>query len=593
MAEASSAACRRAYRVPVGSLPPPDVFSGLSVSRFAATWQEAGQSRLAPGFENHHAARADCALAAIMAACAERGEFSEMADVNATTDADTTVEVLIIGCGFGGICTGIKLKQAGVDDFVMLEKDDDIGGTWYANTYPGCACDVQSHLYSFSFEPNPDWSHMFARQTEIWKYQRHCVDKYRLKRHIRLSSGVERAVWDGTRCEWRVETSAGIVYRARIVVAAMGPLSRPALPDINGFDRFLGKTFHSARWDHGYDLSNKRVAVIGTGASAIQFVPEIAPEVSRLSLFQRTAPWVVPRPDRRISGFERRMFRKFPLTQRIYRTLLYWRLESRAILFTRLPSLGRVVEWLGLYHLRRSVTDTGLRRKLRPNFPAGCKRLLLSDDYYPALTRANVELVTCGISEITEDAVVCEDGRRIEVDAIIYGTGFKATAPVPAGMIIGRDGLDITDRWRDGAEAFMGLSVSGFPNLFLLMGPNTGLGHNSVIFMIESQVHYLIEALKAMRGLGADALEIRRDVELAFNSKIQQRLSHTVWASGCKSWYLDANGRNTTLWPGFTVSYWATTRRFDPDNYVASNAPAWPGPGTIRGQETGSARKAA
>ena len=516
-----------------------------------------------------------------------------MTHATAAAAATTEVDVLIVGSGFGGICTSIKLKQAGIDNFVVLEQDNDIGGTWYANTYPGCACDVQSHLYSFSFEPNPNWTHMFARQREIWKYQRHCVDKYGLRPHIRLSCGVEQAVWNEQRCAWRVVTTTGETYRARTLVAAMGPLSRPALPKIRGFDKFRGKTFHSSRWDHDYDLDGKRVAVIGTGASAIQFVPEIAPRVGHLSLFQRTAPWVVPRPDRRISRIERSTFRRFPLVQRIYRNLLYWRLEARAIVFTQLPRLARAVEWLGRYNLKRGIPDPELRQRLTPDFPAGCKRLLLSDDYYPALTRRNVDLITNGISEITADAIVCEDGRTIEVDAIIYGTGFQATAPVPANMIIGREGLDLTDRWQHGAEAFLGISVSGFPNLYFLLGPNTGLGHNSVLFMIETQVHYLIEALRTMQDGGFDSLEIRRDVELEFNRKIQQRLSHTVWASGCKSWYLDANGRNTTLWPGFTVSYWAATRKFRLASYVGATAPREPERIAATGDERDSAPEAA
>ena len=499
-----------------------------------------------------------------------------MTQATAAGAKTTAVEVLIIGSGFGGICTAIRLKQAGIDNFVVLEKDRDIGGTWFANTYPGCACDVPSHLYSFSFEPNPDWSHMFARQGEIWNYQRHCVARYGLRRHIRLGCGVEQAVWDDRRCVWRVRTSTGQTYRARKLVSAMGPLSRPALPQIRGLENFRGKTFHSARWDHAYNLEGKRVAVIGTGASAIQFVPEIAPRVASLSLFQRTAPWVLPRPDRRIGDFERNMFRRFPLMQRIFRTLIYLRLETRAVVFTRLPWLSGVVEWLGRYNLRRGVADPALRERLTPDFPAGCKRLLLSDDYYPALMRDNVDLVTAGITEIRTDSIVCDDGRTVAVDAIIYGTGFNATAPVPANMIIGREGLDLTDRWHDAAEAFLGMSVSGFPNLFMLMGPNTGLGHNSVVFMIEAQVHYLVEACRTMQVHALDSLEIRRDVELEFNRKVQQRLSHTVWASGCKSWYLDANGRNTTLWPGFSVSYWAATRRFRLANYVGGHASGEP-----------------
>ena len=486
----------------------------------------------------------------------------------------TDLRVIIIGAGFGGLCLAIKLKQAGIDDFVLLEKAADVGGTWWANTYPGCACDVQSLLYSFSFEPNPDWSHMFGRQPEILDYLRNCADKYRLAPHIRLSSEVTRAAYQDADQNWQVETADGMHYQARILVAATGPLSRPALPDIPGLDSFEGKTFHSARWAHDYSLEGKRVAVIGTGASAIQFVPAIAPQVAQLHLCQRTPPWVLPRPDRKVSRPERWLFRRWPLIQRIARMIMYWRLESRGIVFTVWPQLGALIGAFGRWNIRRQVRDPDIQAKLTPDYPPGCKRLLLSDDYYPALNRDNVHLVTDSVRAVTATGVLTSAGNELAVDAIILGTGFQATAPFPTGMMTGSRGVDITERWRGGIEAYKGISVSGFPNFFMLAGPNTGLGHNSVIFMLEAQVGYIMQAVLAMKSGSIDSLEVRPDIEAEFNRQLQRRLARTVWASGCRSWYLDANGRNVTLWPGFTVEYWFRTRRFRLTDY---QVPARPG----------------
>jgi cation diffusion facilitator CzcD-associated flavoprotein CzcO len=497
-------------------------------------------------------------------------------------------EVLIVGAGFGGMCTAIKLKEAGIEDFLVLEKDGDLGGTWNVNTYPGCACDVQSHLYSFSFELNPDWSHMFAPQREIWDYQLRCAEKYGLRPHMRFDTAVKRMTYDeGGRC-WRIETETGECYVASKVVLATGPLSRPSIPDIPGLERFEGKIFHSARWDHDYDLAGKRVAVIGTGASAIQFVPAIAPEVAELHLFQRTPPWVLPRPDRRISDFERSLFRRLPFTQRLVRAFLYWRLESRAVAFTLFPRLTKAVAYLARRNIERGMGDPVLREQLTPDYAPGCKRILLSDDYYPALARPNVHLVTSGIREVSERRVVCADGSSVEADAIILGTGFKATEPFPGGMILGREGIDINARWRDGIEGYKGMVVSGFPNLFMLMGPNTGLGHNSVVFMIECQLRYLMDCFRTMRRNGIAAVEVRSDVETRYNEQVQRRLGHTIWASGCKSWYLDARGRNVVLWPGFTVEYWARTRQFHLEDYVSEFA----SPEPLRAEPPGPRRDA-
>ena len=483
------------------------------------------------------------------------------------------VECLIVGAGFGGLCTAIRLKQRGVENFVVLEQARDVGGTWEANTYPGCACDVQSHLYSFSFEPNPDWSRVFSPQPEIWEYLRRCVERYGLRRHLRLGTSLSQARFDEGADEWRVAASDGSIWRARILVVATGGLSVPSLPSLPGRERFAGESFHSARWPADVDLSGRRVAVIGTGASAIQIVPAIAEQAATVHLFQRTPPWILPRRDRRIGRTERRLFRRVPLVRRFYRALLYLQLESRAVVFTVWPALTRLVAMMGRRHLRRSVADPALRARLEPDYPPGCKRVLLSDDFYPTLERDNVTLVPLAAREITRNTVVAADGSATEVDAIVYATGFRATSPIPPGLIVGRSGLDLTERWRDGAEAYKGMAVSGFPNLCLLMGPNTALGHNSVVFMIEAQVHYVMRALTAMREAGATRVEVRPEVEAAWNERLQRRLSRTVWSRGCRSWYQDERGRIVTLWPGFTVEYWLRTRRFDAPSYEFSSRP--------------------
>jgi cation diffusion facilitator CzcD-associated flavoprotein CzcO len=497
-----------------------------------------------------------------------------MDGIHESSGAQRRVECLIVGAGFGGLCTAIRLKQRGVENFVVLETASDVGGTWEANTYPGCACDVQSHLYSFSFEPNPDWSRVFSPQPEIWDYLRRCVDRYGLRQHLRLGTSLSEARFDEGSDEWRVVASDGGTWRARILVVATGGLSVPALPSIPGREQFAGESFHSARWPGDVELSGRRVAVIGTGASAIQIVPAIAEEAASVHLFQRSPPWILPRGDRRITRTERRLFRRVPLLRRLYRALLYLKLESRAFIFTVWPALTRLVAAMGRWHIRRSVADPSLRARLVPDYPPGCKRVLLSDDFYPTLERDNVTLVPLAAREITRNAVVAADGSAAEVDTIVYATGFQATSPIPPGLIIGRDGVDLTERWRDGAEAYKGMAVSGFPNLFILMGPNTALGHNSVVFMIEAQVHYLMRALTAMRTADATRVEVRPEVEAGWNERLQRRLARTVWSSDCRSWYKDARGRIVTLWPGFTVEYWLRTRHFDAPSYEFSSRPA-------------------
>lgn len=461
--------------------------------------------------------------------------------------AASETRILVVGSGFGGLGTAIRLKQRGVEDFVILERADDVGGTWRDNTYPGCACDVPSHLYSFSFALNPDWSHSYSRQPEIWDYLKRCAREFGVLPHVRFGTEVRSAEWRDGR--WHVVTSRG-PWTASILVAATGPLSEPRKPDLPGIDSFEGRAFHSARWDHGYDLVGKRVAVIGTGASAIQFVPEIQPRVAKLHLFQRTAPWVLRRPGRALTGRERRFFRRVPLAQRALRSSIYLARELLFLAF-RYPRLMRVVQRLALRHLRRSISDPALRAKLTPDYVMGCKRVLLSNDYYPAIAKGNVEVVTERIREVRARSIVTADGAERPVDAIILGTGFTPTEPPIARHVKGRDGRTLAEVWGGSPKAYAGTTVAGFPNLFLLFGPNTGLGHSSAVFMMEAQIEHFLRALDLMRD-GA-AIEPTEEAQAAFVEEVDRKMRGTVWTSGrCRSWYLDRTGRNSTLWPDFT-----------------------------------------
>ncbi|MGQ0697833.1 MAG: flavin-containing monooxygenase [Panacagrimonas sp.] len=488
---------------------------------------------------------------------------------------DTHFDVLIVGTGFAGLGMAIKMKEEGMQDFAILERAQDVGGTWRDNNYPGCACDVQSHLYSFSFEQNPDWSRMFAKQGEIWAYLRACSEKYGLGPHLRFGADVNGANWDDSKGQWNVSTRDGRTFTARVLISGMGGLSNPTIPQIKGMENFRGEQFHSAQWRHDLDLSGKRIAVIGTGASAIQFVPQIQKLAARVDLYQRTPPWIVPKPDRAISAIERSLFKRFPVLQDLYRKAIYWMLEARVLGFTVDPRLMKLFGLVATGHLRRQVKNPVLREKLTPSYTIGCKRILISDDYYPALTQPNVEVITDGVKEIRANSVIAADGSEREIDLIIWGTGFHAADPVPRGVFHGRDGVDILDTWKDGAEAYKGTTVAGFPNLFFIVGPNTGLGHSSMVFMIESQVRYIAEALKAMCLRHAHTVEVKPAAQRKYNNRLQSRIGKAVWnTGGCQSWYLDQNGRNVTLWPGATWQFRMQTRSFDIDRYTLGKASA-------------------
>jgi cation diffusion facilitator CzcD-associated flavoprotein CzcO len=488
---------------------------------------------------------------------------------SATDGADGTVadvRIAIVGTGFAGLGLAIRLKEAGIEDFVLIERADDVGGTWQANTYPGCQCDVPSHQYSFSFAPNPGWTRTYSRQPEIWDYLRDLADRHDLRRHIRFGHELTAAAWDDERRHWNVDTSGGS-WTAQVVVDATGPLSQPAAPKIRGLRRFEGALFHSAHWDHDHDLSGERVAVIGTGASAIQFVPRIAGQVGKLHVFQRTAPWILPHTDRPTTRVERRLFRTLPFLQKAVRASVYWARESFALGFIKDQRFMAGAERIAAAHLRRQVRDPELRAKLMPQFRLGCKRVLLSNHWYPALARPNVELVTEGIRAIRGNSIVLADGTEREVDTIILGTGFHVTDPPTAQLVRGRDGRTLAQTMATGVQAYLGATMSGLPNFFKLIGPNTGLGHNSMVFMIESQLRYVMDALRVMDEQDIATFEVRPEAMAAYNAQIQAMMPGTVWMSGCASWYLDAEGRNTTLWPDFTFRFRRRTRRFDTRPY--------------------------
>jgi cation diffusion facilitator CzcD-associated flavoprotein CzcO len=476
-------------------------------------------------------------------------------------------DIAIVGGGFSGLGTAIRLKQAGYEDFVVLERADDVGGTWQANTYPGCRCDIPSHLYSFSFAPNPDWPETYSTQPAIWEYLRRCAEAFGVRERVRLNCEVELATWLEDERLWELETSQGTV-RARVVIAGFGFLAEPRIPDLPGLERFEGAVFHSARWDHDFDVRGKRIASIGTGASAIQYVPAIQPEVERLHVFQRTAPWVLPHTTRPTWSLERRLYRRLPVLQRIARAAVYVSREALVPGLVKWPPLMKVVERIARRHMASQVSDPALRERVTPDYEIGCKRMLPSSGWYPALAQPNVELVTEDVVEVRAHSVVDAAGVVREVDAIVFGTGFRVTDHPAAQRIRGRGGRLLADAWNGSPRAHLGSTVAGFPNLFLLLGPNTGLGHSSMVYIIESQIAHVMRALELMRERGADTIEVRPEALERFNASLDRRLERTVWNTGCASWYIDATGRNSTLWPDWTWRFRRRATRLDPAEYA-------------------------
>lgn len=478
------------------------------------------------------------------------------------------VQIAVIGTGFAGICMGIKLLKEGITDFIILEQSDRIGGTWRDNTYPGAACDVVSHLYSYSFEPNPEWSRMFARQDEILAYTLYCVEKYGLREHIRFNHSVTGGTFDKESAKWHIHIKDGEDITAQLWINGMGPLNRAVMPDIKGLDSFTGTAFHSMHWQHDHHLAGKRVAVVGTGASAIQIVPNIAGKVGQLHLFQRSAAWVLPKPDRVMRDWEKRMFCAFPLTQRIYRGFFYWVNELTVIALAKKPSLTRFIRMMALRHMDKAGLSTELKTKLTPNYVIGCKRILPSNNYYPTFLQPNVHLHTSGIEHIEGNAIVSSDGSRIEVDTLILATGFEAADFPQQFTVTGRDGRSLNNEWKEGPEAFLGTMVNGFPNMFLIIGPNTGLGHSSMILMIEAQVSFILSCVVELDKRNARTVEPKVEAQRDYNLEIQQRLEGTVWNSGCVSWYRTSSGKNTSLWPGHTFEFMRRTKQVDATQMV-------------------------
>ena len=483
------------------------------------------------------------------------------------------VRVLVVGAGFGGLAMAIKLAEAGEHDYLVVERGSDVGGTWRDNTYPGAACDVPSQLYSYSFAPNPSWSRSFSPQPEIQSYIRDVAEKSGTLDRFVFDTDFEHAAWDETEHRWHVRTSAGELT-ADFVVSAAGALSDPKNPEIDGFDSFGGKVFHSARWDHDYDLSGKRVAIIGTGASSIQIVPEIAAKVGRLDVYQRTAPWVIPRNDRDYTRIEKLAFKHLPGIQALYRRAIYWGREMYVPAFTRQPRLAHPAKLMALRNIAKGISDPELREKVTPDYQIGCKRILISNEWYPALDRDNVDLVTEGIERLTPTGIATRDGVEREVDAIIVATGFYASDLPIAHRIAGRGGVTLAEHFGEhGMQAYKGTAVNGFPNLFFVVGPNTGLGHSSMVFMIESQVAYIIDAISRLKTAGLVSAEPRAEAQKAFVDDLQQRMEKTVWsAGGCASWYLDDHGRNVTLWPRATFTFRRLLASFDAENYELASA---------------------
>jgi cation diffusion facilitator CzcD-associated flavoprotein CzcO len=475
-------------------------------------------------------------------------------------------EVAIVGAGFGGLGMAIRLKQRGTD-FVLIERDEDVGGTWWVNSYPGCQCDIPSSLYSFSFAPNPDWDRAYPMRDEILEYLRDCADRFGVRPHLRLSSDLTGARWVSDSRHWELETSTGPLA-TRVLIAAPGLLSEPFTPALPGLDRFEGNAFHTAAWDHSDDLAGKRVALIGTGASAIQVLPEIQPLVERLHLFQRTPPWVVPHPDFEVGEGMRDMYRRVPALQKLSRGLFYAVLEANALGITRDRRWARWQELNARLQLRRQVPDPELRARLTPDYEIFCKRILLSSRWYPAIQEPNVDFIDSGVRELREHAIVDGDGIEREIDTLILATGFKPAELPIAERIRGRDGESLAEVWNGSPEAYLGTTVAGFPNMLFLYGPNLNLGHSSIVYMLESQIAYALDALETMRRTGAAEFDVRPEAQAAYNAELQERLAHTVWSTGgCRSWYFDRNGRNSIAWPGYTFEYRRRTKRFDAAAY--------------------------
>jgi len=479
-------------------------------------------------------------------------------------------EVGIVGAGFGGLIAALELRGSGHNSFVIFERSTEVGGVWRENIYPGCACDVRTHLYSIASQPNPQWSSSYATQPEILNYLKDVVLRNDLQNHIRFETAIQEIKFLDNEGIWQVTDNKGGRHRLKVIILATGPHSRPSLPSIPGLENFQGRVFHSSAWDVSIDLVGKKVAVIGTGASAIQIVPNIASKVTHLTVFQRTPAWIISRNDRDITFVERWLFQHLPWTQVFARGLIYWLMELVGLAFLGNDLISRVLTKIALAKLRREIRDPLVRSKLTPNYTIGCKRILVSDDFYPAFNRPNVELVTDNISEIKPTGILTRAGRLHEADYIVFATGFIVADPDNYLRVLGKGGRVLTAEWEKyGTQAYLGITVAGFPNMTLLLGPNSGLSHSSALHVMESQMKYIAMYLAECMKAGDKAfLDVKPEVQDLYNAQLQDRLTGTVWNSGCKSWYLDRNGVNTTIFPGLTNRYRRLTAAFDIEDYL-------------------------
>lgn len=477
------------------------------------------------------------------------------------------VETLIIGAGFGGLGSAIRLQHAGHHDFVILERASEVGGTWRDNQYPGAACDIPSNLYSFSFAPNPEWTRTYSGSAEILDYVKRLVRDHHLLPKVRFGQNVSELRFHASEAEWEVRTDGGDVYRARSVILASGALANPGYPNIEGIERFAGHRIHSARWDHGYDFAGKRVAVIGTGASAVQIIPELVKMAGFVKVFQRTPGWVLPRADRATGERARSLFRRSPEAQAAARKAMFWIHESMALGVIWSSPLTRVIERVAAAHLQKQVKDGWLRRQLTPNYRVGCKRILLSNTYYPALQAPNCKLLTWPIVKFTERGLVTAEGVEHQFDCVVFATGFDVHKTSTVFPIIGLDGRVLGEEWKKGSQAYKSMNVSGYPNLHFILGPNSGPGHNSALVYMESQIDFAVQGVRAVTEGGLRTLDVRPEAQRRYNEQLQRRLAKTNWSSGCKSWYLTEDGYNATMYPGFATQYARGLRRLRLEDY--------------------------
>jgi cation diffusion facilitator CzcD-associated flavoprotein CzcO len=485
------------------------------------------------------------------------------------TEQIKTKDVVIIGAGFAGLGVGIALRNKNINDFVIFEGEGDVGGSWRTNTYPGCACDVPSQLYSYSFELNPDWPEAYSRQEDIRKYIEHCADKYRLRPNIRFNTKVTAAEFNEARGVWRVTTDDDVITEAPVLVPATGALSHPKYPDIKGQDQFSGPALHTARWDGDLDLGGKRVGVIGTGASAIQVIPSIAPEVEDLLVFQRTPSWVLPRWNRRFTEKQHARWARFPFIQRLHRLLIYWLMESTLPAIMWYPKMLKFAETLHKKALCKAIKDPELRARLTPDYRVGCKRTLVSDEYFPAFARDNVHLICDEIDTITTNGIRMRNGAEHNFDILIYASGYAIGAPAYPFEVRGIKGIRLSEYWGGQSKAYYGMNVSHFPNMLVMMGPNTGPGHTSVLIYQEAQYKYVANYTHYLLHNDIKYLDVKERIQNEQFEWFQKRMKNSSWLSGCSSWYLNEDGTNSTMWPGFSFEYVLRTRKFNPKVYDA------------------------